>query len=142
MSNTTTARRPVASKAELQTIEALRAYMLGILRNLNESPLTRYQEGFRSSVEEFASLLHPDGYLRNRRTTGLIDGLEQPPTKASKAKLRSIEDVRQYLDKDFELSKNDPADNRFLYGYEDATWLIWSMVDPMGLVAATDYLPQ
>ena len=28
------------------------------------------------------------------------------------------------------------------YGYEDAHWLLWSFVDPMGHAAALDHLPQ
>jgi hypothetical protein len=87
-------------------------------------------------------VLHPDGYHRNRSKNEIIAGLRKPPTKASPVSLESIEAVRQYLDDHFALSKKDPPDNRFLYGYEDAHWLLWSLVDPMGHAAAQDYLPQ
>jgi hypothetical protein len=136
------AKKPATSKAELQTIEAVRAYSVDILRGFNTTPRTRYEAGFQASFEEFCNLLHPAGYRRDRSRNKLIAGLRKPPTKTSTAELQSIEAVRQYLDDHFALTKKDPPDNRFLYGYEDANWLLWSLVDPMGYAAAVDYLPQ
>ena len=82
------------------------------------------------------------GYDRHRSRSEIIAGLRKPPTKTSKAHLQSIEAVRQYLDDNFALAKIDPPDHRFLYGYEDVHWLLWSLVDPMGYAAAKGYLPQ
>jgi hypothetical protein len=87
-------------------------------------------------------VLHPAGYHRNRSRNEIIAGLREPPTKTSPTSLQSIEAVRQYLDDGFALTKKDPPDNRFLYGYEDACWLLWSLVDPMGHAAAQDHLPR
>jgi len=142
MSKTSTAKRATASKAELKTIEAVRAYTADILRGFNTTPRTRYEAGFQSSFEEIGNVLHPAGYHRNRARNEIKAGLREPPTKTSPTSLQSIEDVRQYLDDNFALTKKDPPDNRFLYGYEDAYWLLWSLVDPMGYAAAVNYLPQ
>jgi hypothetical protein len=84
----------------------------------------------------------PAGYHRNRSRNEIVAGLREPPTKTSPTSLRSIEAVRQYLDDHFAGTKKDPPDNRFLYGYEDTHWLLWSLVDPMGYAAAKGYLPQ
>jgi hypothetical protein len=142
MSKTSTAKRATASKAELKTIEAVRAYTAGILKGFDTSPRTRYEAGFRSSFEEIANVLHPAGYHRGRSRSELIAGLQETPTKRSATALQNIEAVRNYLGEHFALDKIDPPDNRFLYGYDDAYWLVWSLVDPMGHAAALDYLPQ
>jgi hypothetical protein len=142
MGKTSTAKKTATSKAELQTIEAVRAYTARTLSGFNTAPRTRYEAGFQSSFEEFGNVLHPAGYDRHRSRSEIVAGLRKPPTKTSKAHLQSIEAVRQYLDDNFALTKKDPPDNRFLYGYEDAYWLLWSLVDPMGYAAAVDYLPQ
>ena len=142
MSKTTRAKRAATSKAELQTIEAVRAYAVDILVGFNAPPRTRYEAGFQAGFEELGNVLHPAGYHRDRSRNDLIAGLRKPPTKTSTTSLQGIEAIRQYLDGFFADAKKDPSDNRFLYGYEDANWLLWSLVDPMGYAAALDYLPQ
>ena len=136
------AKKPATSKRSFKLSEAVRAYSVDILTGLNTTPRTRYEAGFQASLEEFGNVLHPEGYRRDRSRNELIVGLRKPPTKTSTAELQSIEAVRQYLDDHFALSKKDPPDDRFLYGYEDANWLLWSLVDPMGYAVAEDYLPQ
>jgi hypothetical protein len=142
MSKAATAKKAATSKAELQTIEGVRAYTARTLSGFNTAPRTRYEAGFQSSFEEFGNVLHPAGYDRYRSRSEIVAGLRNPPTKTSKAHLQSMEAVRQYLDDHFEVTKNDPPDNRFLYGYEDTHWLLWSLVNLMGFEAAQDYLPR
>jgi hypothetical protein len=142
MSNTATAKKPATSRAELQTIDAVRAYTADILRGFNTLPRTRYEAGFQASFEELGNVLHPAGYHRGRSRNTIVTGLRKPPTKTSTEALQSIEAVRHYLDGFFVGTKKDPSDNRFLYGYEDANWLLWSLVDPMGHTAAQKHLPQ
>jgi hypothetical protein len=139
---TSTPKKAAASKAQFQTIEAVRACTADVLGRFQDIPLTRYEAGFQSSFEEFGNVLHPAGYDRHRSRSEIIAGLRKPPTKTSKAHLQSIEAVRQYVDEHFAATKKDPPDNRFLYGYEDTYWLLWSLVDPMGHTAAQGYLPQ
>jgi hypothetical protein len=84
------------------------------------------------------------GISRTRYEVGgsqIIAGLRKPSTKTSRAHLQNIEAVRQYLDDHLAATKKDPPD-RLRYGSEDAHWLLWSMVDPMGYEAAKDYLPR
>jgi hypothetical protein len=142
MTKTSTAKKAAISKAELPTIEAVRAYSADILSSFNTKPRTRYEAGFQASFEEFGNVLHPAGYDRHRSRSEIVAGLTKPPPTTSKADLQSIEAVRQYLDDHFAATKKDPPDNRFLYGYEDTHWLLWSLVDPMGHVAAQDHLPD
>ena len=123
MNRTETATRPATSKAELQTIEAVRAYTADILTGFNTPPRARYEAGFQAGFEELGNVLHPAGYHRDRSWNKIIAGLRKAPTKTSTARLQSIEAVRQYLDDFFAGTKKDPSDNRFLYGYEDANWL-------------------
>jgi hypothetical protein len=136
------AKHAATSKAELQTIEAIRAYAVEILKGFGTLPRTDYFAGFRASFEEFSHHLHSAGYQRNRSRNVLMAGLQKPPAKVSKAELQNVEAVRLYLDEFFEGVKEDPSDNRFLYGYEDANWLLWSLVDPMGYEAARKHLPK
>jgi hypothetical protein len=136
MPKTSTAEKPAISKAELSTLEAVRAYSADILSGFT-NPLTQYESGFQSSFEEFGNVLHPAGYDRHRSRSEIIAGLRKSPTKTTKAHLQSIEAVRRYLDDHFAVAN---ADNRFLYGYEDTYWLLWSLIDPVGYAAATGYL--
>jgi hypothetical protein len=85
-------------------------------------------------------VLHPAGNDRHRSRREIIAGLRKSPTKTAKANLQSIEAVRRYLDDHFAATKTDQPDNRFLYGYEDTYWLLWSLIDPVGYVTATGYL--
>ena len=72
-------------------------------------------------------MLHPAGYDRHRSRSEIIAGLRKPSTKTSSAKLQGIGAVRQYLDDHLALTKKDPPGDRFLYGYEDTYWLLWSL---------------
>ena len=142
MRKTATAKKAATSKAELKTIEAVRAYTVDILKTFNTAPRTRYEAGFQAGFEELGNVVHPSGYHRGRSRNDLIAGLRKPPMKTSTTSLQSVEAVLQYLDDFFAGTKKDPSDNRFLYGYEDANWLLWSLVDPMGHAAASNYLPE
>jgi hypothetical protein len=141
MTKTSTARKPTTSKAKLPTIESVRAYTADVLSGFT-SPLTRYEAGFQSSFDEFGNVLHPAGYHRHRSRSEIIAGLRKRPTRTSSANVQSIEAVRRYIDDNFALTKKDPPDDRFLYGYEDVYWLLWSLVDPMRYGAATVHLPE
>ena len=87
-------------------------------------------------------MLHPLGYHRGRSRNELIADLQAKPTETSARALQNIEAVRRYLAEHFALDTITPPDNRFLYGYDDAHWLLWSLVDPIGREAAVDYLPH
>jgi len=142
MSRTATAKKAATSKAQFQTIEAIRACTAHILSRFQDTPLTRYELGFQMGFEELARMLQPAGYHRDRSRSELIAGLRKPSTETSKAYLQTVEAVRQFLVGHFARSKKDPSDNRYLYGYDDAHWLLWTYVDPMGIEAAQGYLPQ
>jgi hypothetical protein len=140
MTKTSTAETPATSKASLQTIEAVRAWTADTLSHLGIS-WTRYDVGFHSSFEGFGNALHLEGYDRLRQRNQIIVDLLKRSTKTSRAQLQNIEGVRQYVDEHLAATKNDPPD-RLRYGREDAYWLLWSKVDPMGYEAAKDYLPR
>lgn len=122
-------------------MEEIRAFTVDTLIGLGISR-TRYDIGFHSSFERFGNMLHPEGYDRLRMRTQIIAGLRRPSTKTSRAQLQNIHAVRQYIDDHLAAIKKDPSDNRSRYGSEDAHWLLWSLVDPMGYAAAKDYLPR
>ena len=140
MTKTLTRQKASTSKAALQTIEAVRAWTADTLSYLGISR-TRYDVGFHSSFAKFGNALHPEGYDRLRQRDQIIAGLLRPSTKTSRAQLQKIEAVRQYLDDHLAATKNDPPD-RLRYGVEDAHWLLWSMIDPMGYEAAQNHLPR
>ena len=60
----------------------------------------------------------------------LIAGLRKPSTKCTMATLQHIKAVRSELADTFVGVAADPSDNKFLYGYEDAHWLLLGLVDP------------
>jgi hypothetical protein len=142
MSKAATAKKAATSKEHFQTIEAIRTCTADVLSRLQDTPLTRYELGFQMGFEELGRLLHPAGYDRERLRSELIAGLRKPPTKTSTARLSTVEAVREYLDAVFAGTKKNPSDNRYLYGYEDAHWFLWTYVDPMGFKAAKGYLPR
>ena len=80
--------------------------------------------------------------MRSYSRSKVIAGLQKPPTKTSRARLPTVEAVREHLDVVFAGTKKDPSDNRYLYGYEDAHWFLWTYVDPTGFAATQDYLPR
>jgi hypothetical protein len=142
MSKAATAKKAATSKAQFQTIEAIRRCTADVLSRFPDYPLTRYEAGFQAGFKELGRALHPAGYHRLGSRSELISGLRKPPTKTSTARLPTVEAVRGYLDLVFADNKKDPSDNRYLYGYEDAHWLLWTYVDPMGFEAAQGYLPR
>jgi hypothetical protein len=142
MSKTATAKKAATSKTHFQTIEAIRACTADVLSRFQDTPLTRYELGFQMGFEELGRMLHPAGYDRRYPRSELIAGLRKAPTKTSTARLPTVEAVRKHLDVVFAGTKEDPSDNRYLYGYEDANWFLWSYVDPMGFKAAQGYLPR
>ena len=86
-------------------------------------------------------MLHPAGYHRDRPRPALVKALRSRyPTECS-ARLQNMEDISRFLDRYFVSAKEDPSDNRYLYGYEDANWRLWSLIDPRGHAAAFKCLP-
>ncbi len=142
MNKAATTKKAATSKAHFQTIEAIRACTADVLSRFQDTPLTRYELGFQMGFEELGRTLHPAGYDRNHSRSELIAGLRKPSTKACTAHFQTVEAVREYLDVVFAANKEILSDNRYLYGYEDAHWLLWIYVDPMGIKAAQDYLPR
>jgi hypothetical protein len=142
MTKTLTRQKASTSKAQFQIIEAMRACTASVLSDFQDVPLTRYELGFQMGFEELGRLLNPKGYDRRHSRSELIAGLRQPSTKTSTTGLPSVQAVREYLDHVIASNKEQPSDNRYLYGYEDAHLFLWSYVDPMGFEAARGYLPR
>jgi hypothetical protein len=117
-----------ASRKDLRTIEAIRAYAADILKDCKTKPLNLYDAGFQEALKEFGRVLDPGGYDCARPMTDLIAALQRAPAVNSKAKLQSVEAVRDYLEWFFVGVMKDPSDRPFLYGYEDAHWRMWRMV--------------
>jgi hypothetical protein len=141
MTKTSTAKKATTSKCHFQNIEAARRCTADVLSGFR-TPLTRYEAGFQQGFAELGRLLDPAGYDRDRSRSELIADLQNPPTKTSTARLQSIEAACEYLDGVFAANKEIPSDSRFLYGYEDAHWFLWSYIDPMGFAAARGCLPR
>ena len=112
-----------ASREDLRTIEAIRACAADLLKDCN-----LYNAGFQAALEEFGRVLDPGGYNCARPMTDLIAALQRAPAVNSKAKLQSVEAVRDYLEWFFVGVMKDPSDRPSLYGYEDAHWRMWRMV--------------
>jgi hypothetical protein len=85
MSKAATAKKSAISKAQFQTIEAIRRCTADVLSRFQDTPLTRYEAGFQAGFEELGRLLHPAGYDRERSRSELIAGLLKPLTKTSTA---------------------------------------------------------
>jgi hypothetical protein len=90
-------RKPATSKAQFQTIEAVRACTADVLSGF-DIPRTRYELGFQMGFEQLGRMLHPAGYHRARSRSELIADLQEPPTKTSTANLPTIKAVREHLD--------------------------------------------
>jgi hypothetical protein len=58
----------------------------------------------------------------------LIAVLRKASAVNSKAKLQSVQAVRDYLKTFFFGVMSDPSDSLFLYGYEDFHWRMWRLV--------------
>ena len=116
------------SGAALRTMRAIRAWAADILKDCKTKPLNLYDVGFQAALEEFGRMLDPGGYNCARPMTELIAALQRAPAVNSKAKLQSVEAVRDYLEWFFVGVMKDPSDRPFLYGYEDAHWRMWRMV--------------
>jgi hypothetical protein len=117
-----------ASREDLRTIEAIRACAAEILKNCKTKPLNLYDAGFQEALKEIGRVLDPGGYNCARPMTELIAALQKASTVNSKAKLQSVQAVRNYLEQFFAGIVRDPSDRPFLYGYEDAHWRMWRMV--------------
>jgi hypothetical protein len=116
-----------ASREDLRTIEAIRAWAADLLKDCKTKPLNLYNAGFQAALEEFGRVLDPGGYNCARPMTELIAALQRAAVN-SKATLQSVEAVREYLEQFFAGIMRDPSDRPFLYGYEDAHWRMWRMV--------------
>ena len=69
-------RKPATSKAQFQTIEAVRACTADVLSGF-DIPLTRYESGFQDGFEELARLINPAGYDRGHSRSALIASLQR-----------------------------------------------------------------
>jgi hypothetical protein len=121
-------KKPSASREDLRAIEAIRACAADILKDCKTKPLNLYDVGFQAGLEEMGRMLDPGGYSCARPMTKLIAALRKASAVNSKAKLQSVEAVRNYLEWFFVGVMKDPSDRPFLYGYEDAHWRMWRMV--------------
>jgi len=130
------------SKAELQTFDAVRRYVVRVLRNFDASRRSSYESGFQRSLEEFGNMLHPAGYDGRRSRADLINGLKSPPLRKSAAALRNMQGVRSHIKTFFAGVKKDPSDHRYLYGYEDAYWQLQCMIDKRGHATAFKETPE
>jgi hypothetical protein len=124
------ATRPEVEVVKQDPMEALREYIADTLSDLNAPPLSDYETGLKEGFKEFARKLHPAGYHRDRSMCELIAGLRNPSTKCTMATLQHIKAVRSELADTFVGVAADPSDDQFLYGYEDAHWLLLGLVDP------------
>jgi hypothetical protein len=124
------ATRPAVEIVKHDPMESLRAYVADSLCGLNASPLNHYETGLKEAFKEFARTLDPAGYHPDRSMSELIAGLRKPSTKCTMARLQNIKTVRSSLYSTLMSFANDPSDNRFLYGFEDAHWLLLGLVDP------------
>jgi hypothetical protein len=134
---TSSGEKTSTSKAQCQTIEAIRTFVADVLSRFQDAPVTRHEAGFRAAFDEFGRLVNPGGYKRDSSKSDLIVALRKPRTKTSKAKFQTVEAVREYL-----ALNVYPDNDRWYYGWEDAHWFLWTYVDPMGIEAAREYLPQ
>jgi hypothetical protein len=124
------ATRPEVEVVKHDPMDALRAYVAVSLSDLNAPPLNDYEDGLKEGFKEFARKLHPAGYHRNRSMCELIAGVRKPSTKCTMATLQHIKAARSELADTLVGFAADPSDNHFLYGYEDAHWLLLGLVDP------------
>jgi hypothetical protein len=134
-----TVKRPKGRIVRHDPMKALRAYIADSLCGLN-APLNQYETGLQEAFKEFANMLHPAGYHPDHSMSELIAGLTEPSTKCAMARLQNIKRVRSSLYSILMGFATDPGDNRFLYGFEDAHWLLLGLVDPSMRVAALRYL--
>jgi hypothetical protein len=93
-----TVEQPAVQPIKPEPMESLRAYIADTLSGFKADPLNRYVAGFRDSFEEFARMLHPAGYHRDRSRSELIAGLRNPTTKCTMASLQNLKAVRDMLD--------------------------------------------
>jgi hypothetical protein len=128
MAKSAAPKKVSASGEDLRTIEAIRACAGDFLKDCKTKPLNLYNAGFQAALEEFGRVLDPGGYNCARTMTDLIAALQRAPAVNSKAKLQSVEAVRDYLVRFFVGVMRDPSDRPFLYGYEDAHWRMWRVV--------------
>jgi hypothetical protein len=126
-------------------MESLRAYIADTLSGFKTTPPNRYEAGFEDGFEEFANMLHPAGYHRDRSRSELIAGLRKPSMECTSASLQHLKAVRDMLDSILMGIADDPDypfDDRYSCGLEDAHWLLLGLVDPSARAAALRYLYQ
>ena len=121
-------KKLAASREDLRTIEAVRAWAADMLKKCKTKSLDLYDAGFQAALEEIGRMLDPGGYDPDRPMTQLIAALQKASTVNSNATLQSVEAVRDFLERFFAGVMMDPSDRPFLYGYEDAHWRMWRMV--------------
>jgi len=117
-----------ASRKDLRTIEAIRAFTADLLKDCKAKPLNAYDAGFQGALEEIGRMLDPGGYSCARTMTRLIAALQKAAPVKSKAEFQSVEAIRDYLEKFFASVIKYPSDSLYLYGFEDASWRMWRMV--------------
>jgi hypothetical protein len=125
-----TVERPEVRIVKRDPMKSLRAYVADSLCGLNAPPLNDYETGLKEAFKEFARKLHPAGYNRNYSMSELIAALRKPSTMYTMATLQHIKTVRSELLETFVGFAADLSDNHFLYGYEDAQWVLLGLVDP------------
>src|SRR4029077_1565013 len=94
-------KRSTSPAAKTGTIEAIRAYTADALKDCKTKPINLYDAGFQAALEEIGRMLDPGGYSCARPTTKLIAALQKASAMKSKAKLQSVEAVRDYLEEFF-----------------------------------------
>jgi hypothetical protein len=134
-------KKHAASRKDLRTIEAIRAFTADLLNDCKAKPLNAYEAGFQAALEEMGRMLDPGGYSYARPMTKLIVALQKASAVKSKAQLQSVEAIRDYLEKVFAGVIRDPSDSLFLYGYEDANWRMWRMVTGGNMATRGVWMP-
>jgi hypothetical protein len=102
-----------ASSEDLRTIEAIRAGTADILKDCKTKPLKLYGAGFQAGLEEIGRMLDPRGCSCAHPMTELIAALQKTSAVKSKARLQSVQALRDYLEKFFAGVMKDPSDSLF-----------------------------
>ena len=89
-----TVKQPEVRVVKHEPMESLRAHIADALSGFNATPLNRYEAGFEDGFKEFARMLHPAGYHRDRSRSERIAGLRKPSTKCTMASLQRPKAVR------------------------------------------------
>ena len=114
-----------ASREDLRTMKAIRAWAADFLKDCKTKPLNDYDIGYQEAMKEIGRMLDPGGYDTARPMIQVIAALQKERAVNSKSRLQSVEAVRNLLEQVFWGFMRDPSDRPFLYGYEDAHWRMW-----------------